>query len=102
MQDTPDLSKIVNLIMQNPSLIAEISALAKQDTESSEPSKEVADVDATTEYEKEAVTANATVHSRSHRHELLSALKPYLSENRRQAVDSMMSISDILDMMRKR
>ena len=29
MSDTPDLSKIVNLIMQNPHLISEIQSLAK-------------------------------------------------------------------------
>ena len=33
---TPDLSRIINLIMENPKLIEEISALAKSDGEESE------------------------------------------------------------------
>jgi hypothetical protein len=37
---------------------------------------------------------------RSRRRELLCALKPYVSEQRGRAIDSMMSIADILDVMR--
>ena len=96
MESTPDLSRIVNLIMQNPELIEQISALAKSDqaeqahTEEviKEENKTVADVSNTPRRDM-----------RSHRHELLSAMKPYLSEGRRSALDSMSSILDIIDVM---
>lgn len=103
MQDTPDLSKIVNLIMQNPSLIEQISALANQDNEEkSETQPDDNSVQTNSTLEENANAQPFVRSSRSHRNELLSALKPYLSESRRTAVDSMMSIADILDMMRKK
>lgn len=102
MSNTPDLSKIVNLIMQNPSLIAEISALANQTEKTDTSDRESVEENPPPEAQAVDAPVSATVSARSHRHELLSALKPYLSENRRSAVDSMMSISDILDMVRKR
>ena len=40
--------------------------------------------------------------SRARRRQLLSALKPYVSDGRSKAIDSMMSIADILDMMKTR
>lgn len=106
MQNTPDLAGIINLIMQNPSLIAEISALANPKTE------EVAEPEATEVQEiKEEVTkteipaATQTVSvplMRTHRHDLLNAMKPYLSESRRSAIDSMASILDVIDVMIKK
>ena len=104
MQDTPDISKIISLIMQNPSLIEQISALAKQgnDTAEDEASNEISVSETSTVPDKEKQTVSASTDSKSnHRHELLGALKPYLSESRRSAIDSMISISDILGMMRK-
>ncbi len=101
MTDTPDLSRIVNLIMQNPSLITEISNLARADAEEhgTEPAAE--SVEETAESMLEA-SAEPKTALRSHRHELLTAMKPYLSESRRSAIDSMESIAGILDMMRKK
>lgn len=110
MQQTPDLSKIVSLIMQNPSLISEIAALASSNedstasTESAEStlSTEPKSV-APTEREVQAVAEERThIQSRTRRKELLSAMKPYLSEQRRGAIDSMSSILDILDVMMKK
>ena len=100
MQQTPDLSSIVSLIMQNPALIEQISALAKPKS----------DVEATPVSEPEEVEnkesaqtaqANAVPLMRSHRRDLLNAMKPYLSENRRMAIDSMSSILDVIDVMAK-
>ncbi len=95
MESTPDLSRIVNLIMQNPELIEQISALANNQPE-----------EASAEDEATEVVAEETISSptpkrdmRSHRHELLSAMRPYLSEGRRSALDSMSSILDIIDVM---
>ena len=103
MQSTPDLSRIVSLIMQNPDLIEQISALASKETpepaaQIESASEESAPVSLPTNTE----AARYSDPSHSQRRELLCALKPYLSENRRSAIDSMMSISDILGMMRKR
>ena len=99
MQSTPDLSKIVSLIMQNPELIEQISSLAKGDNESTpEPEEETAEVSVS----EKATEPQATRNMRAHRHELLSAMKPYLSESRRTAIDSMASILDIIDVMVKK
>ena len=96
MESTPDLSRIVNLIMQNPELIEQISALAN-----SEPKDTPAPEEAAAEVVAEETVSQPTPKRdmRSHRHELLSAMKPYLSEGRRSALDSMSSILDIIDVM---
>ena len=97
MQDTPDLSKIVSLIMQNPELIEQISALVKSDT----PTEEIKAAESEQTVSTVSEVRDTPVGPRMHRQDLLLAMKPYLSENRRAAIDSMMSIADILDMMRK-
>lgn len=99
MQSTPDLSKIVNLIMQNPDLIQQISALA--DSEQTEEESELEETVETQAPEKIIPTGNEK-NMRAHRRELLSAMKPYLSESRRTAIDSMASILDIIDVMVKK
>ena len=91
-----DLSKIVGLIMENPSLIAEIKALAEGGE------KEVEKPSEAKEEPAEAVSVSETPPARSRRRELLSALKPYLSEERCRAVDQMISLGEILDMMRNK
>ena len=107
MQNTPDLSGIINLIMQNPSLIAEISALAKPKSEAVDEAEIAEDQ----EKEKEVSVSESSAETeaavsvplmRTHRHELLNAMKPYLSENRRSAIDSMSSILDVIDVMMKK
>ena len=90
-----DLSKIIDLIMANPNLIKEIQALAdKGEGESEGNEKEPVQEIPTVSPEK--------IQPKSRRRELLCALKPYLSEERCRAVDQMLSITDILDMMRKK
>ena len=99
MSATPDLSGIVNLIMQNPALIEQISALAKQMPESETGTEQTEEVKVAEEVAR--VQDSAPV-MRSHRHELLNAMKPYLSENRRTAIDYMSSILDVIDVMMKK
>lgn len=101
MQDTPDISKIVGLIMQNPSLIEEIASLAKNESREAPADTSVAAEDTPVEVTASAEPERNTP-SRAHRHELLRAMKPYLSESRRNAIDSMSSILDVLDVMIKR
>ena len=101
MQSTPDLAGIVNLIMQNPALIEQIAALAKQKTVA--PPPEEAEGTEAPPVEEVAVNPSpAATAMRTHRHELLSAMKPYLSENRRVAIDSMASILDVIDVVIKK
>ena len=103
MEATPDLSRIVGLIMQNPELIEQISSLAKESSKEEDNEvledkreKEVNEIPASVDIE------NTRDDSRRRRRELLLAIKPYLSENRRTAIDSMSSILDILDVMVKK
>ena len=101
-----DLSKVIGLIMENPKLIEEIKNLAAKDSDK-ESEKEI---EATSEYQStnstsetaEVLANNGDISAKIRRHELLSALKPYVSEERSKAIDSMMSIADILDMMRSK
>ena len=108
MQNTPDLSGIINLIMQNPSLIAEISALAKPKSDPSpepeitESAQQKEESTVKEEPSEEKIAVSSAPLMRTHRHELLSAMKPYLSENRRSAIDSMASILDVIDVMIKK
>ena len=100
-----DISKIVGLIMQNPSLIEQIKNLADG---SGEPKIEASEENASEIESSESETATQstppvnTVGTKSKRRELLSALKPYLSEERSHAIDALMSIADILDMVKTR
>lgn len=118
--ETPDLSRIVNLILSNPKLIEEIQAMAKQeDTKNSAVSFEAPQdeasvqtsvgAEATSETagsaptaadeDSVAVAAEIKLHRETRSH-LLTALKPYLSDNRRRAVDSMLQIADLLDVFK--
>ena len=83
--ETPDLSGIVNLILSNPKLIEEIREMANRKTDASESTAVFA--------------AEAKAHRES-RARLFSALKPYLSEERRRAVDSMQQIADLIDVFK--
>ncbi len=124
--EAPDLSRIVNLILSNPKLIEEISALAKSDGAGSTPdageptaaetaapaADTVAEVSAPVETDIPVGAAESTASDtavptaagvklhRETRSHLLSALKPYLSDNRRKAVDSMLQIADLLDVFK--
>ena len=95
MTDTPDLSKIVNLIMQNPNLIKEISDLASgpQGDEGEKMTEAVPEV-----------SEEKPTHSEKseRRVKLLSAMKPYLSEGRAKSIDTVLTIADVLDAVRSK
>lgn len=100
-----DLSKIVSLIMENPKLIEEISNLAKGSTTEPEAPKAVESttVAATPSDTPIASSAPAALGAvTSSRSRLLGSLKPYVSAGRASAIDSMLSIADILEMMKAR
>ena len=99
-----DLSKIVNLIMENPKLIEEIKNLASNGPTQAEPTPEVgSDEEVSVNIPEEATTYTPEKPNiGARRKDLLSALKPYVSEKRAQAIDSMMTIAEILDVMKTR
>ncbi len=96
----PDLSRIVKLIMENPKLIEEISALSGGDSGS--PSEEPAASESKTQESVPTYVEPKSPNGRERRAQLLSALKPYLSGERQKAIDSMMTFADIIDSMRGR
>ena len=88
-----DLSRLVSLILENPTLLSEIKSLASSEkderterTEAPEPT--------------EPVTAVEVEKPKLKRSELLKALKPYISAERGRAIETMIGISDALEMIR--
>ncbi len=104
-QENLDIGKVVGLIMENPQLIEQISALARGRDKSAEADGEKqVDIDSP-ESEATQAVAEPTYRGdseRMNRAHLLGALKPYVSKERAKAIDSMISIADILDVMRSR
>lgn len=108
MADGPDISKVINLIMENPELLAQISAMVKKsdsNEQTEEASAEIAEEP--TEPVSEPVVPSSLITDdisprRQNRTKLLYAMKPYLKESRRGAIDTMISIVDILDVMRRK
>jgi len=103
---TPDLSKVISLIMENPRLIEEISGMLKKSEGEATAEVEKKPEDTVSETKEAAALPSPepakSFGTRQNRRELMSALKPYVSESRRRALDSFMSIADILEMMRSR
>lgn len=102
-----DLNSVINLIMQNPELLSEIKRLAEEnakDTDSSDSTeaevKEVATAKEESAAAMPATEPQRTSHSGVRRSELLHALSPYMSPGRQKAIETFMTIADILDMMR--
>lgn len=97
MEGTPDIGKIVSMIMENPKLIEEISGMVRSEQK---PSAE--DSSETTESTAVSTAAQPAQIGSRRRSELLCALKPYVSRDRAQAIDSMITVVEILDRMKGR
>lgn len=99
-----DLSKIVGLIMENPGIIAQISELVRKGEP--EPSEEMTEPNPITEQTRPTEQAPAAAAPRESQRErraaLLCALKPYVSEKRAQAIDSMLTITEMIELMKAR
>ena len=101
----PDLSRIVNLIMQNPDLIRQIEGLAKQNSEEiSEEEKTSAEENHTENTETKVQSVSAAVPARGtgkreKRTQLLSALRPYVSEKRGKTIDTLLGAMDLWDLV---
>ena len=95
-----DLSSVINMIMENPELIEKIKGLA-QSGERVNTAEEKRDIDAPPSVRSaERTEQTATKHVSLRRSELIRALSPYISGERQKAIETFMTIADILDMMR--
>ena len=103
-----DISKLVGLIMENPDIIERIRSLTEksEDARESEPIDEEAHKDPTPIASEEddsepTVTAPKDAEKTKHRHELLCALKPYVSKSRAGAIDTVLGVMDVIAIMKK-
>ena len=104
MDATPDISKVISLIMENPELIEgiksmltkETSAVADENDEASKPKEEPA-----VQPVVKAQPQNDDSSGRGKRNALLKALKPYVSGERAKAIDTMMSLADVMDILKR-
>ncbi len=119
MDGTPDISKVISLIMQRPELIEAIRTMVSTEGEAArDVSTDEAEVSATDEKESATASDEASLAvsvpkddavqtaareasgKRKRRNTLLHALKPYVSKERARAIDTMMTIADMLDAMK--
>ncbi len=105
MADTPDLNRVISLIMQNPKLVEEISEMARGDAATPSETEVVeAPTEASVPREDAELAAAPVIpvagggRRRDQRVKLLGAMKAYLSPERAKAVDTMMNILDILEL----
>ena len=101
MEGTPDLATMVKLILDNPTIMEQISSMAGKRSES-EPSADIAAEERTDTRPTEISAPEPQRSEASNRSRLISAMKPYLSENRAKAVESMLMVADILGGMKRR
>ena len=92
----PDISKVISVIMENPDIIEKISELVKGN-EDSAPQKADAAVSSAPQ-----LTGAPVTERRKMRSQLLYAIKPYVKKSRADAIDSVIAIADIVDMMRRK
>lgn len=98
---TPDLSRMISLIMQNPDLIQRIEALAKSDAEAQAESTPAEPPREEPAQEIPTVQTAALPHgSRSEkRARLLGAIRPYVSEKRGKTLDTLIGMVDLFDLI---
>ncbi len=108
-----DLGSVINLIMENPELLAQIKGLVDENekkniTTPPEPVETASDELPPEVNTEEVPTSNAPGTTKGirrmsgRRSELLHALSPYISEGRQKALESFMTIADILELMREK
>ena len=95
---TPDISKIIGVIMDNPDIIEKISSLISSEQKPTDEPKLSEPVQSAATYAEPIVEDER----RRRRSQLLSAIKPYVKKSRADAIDSVIAIADIVDMMRRK
>ena len=94
-----DLSKVINLIMENPSLIEQIRSMVSGAEQNEDKESEIK-IDTPPPPSPETKDTYTKSHA-SKRNDLLRAIRPYLSEERAKAIESMITIADILSVAKK-
>ncbi len=90
-----ELNKIVGMIMENPELVEKIKAMGETAHESDTERKEEV-------LPSEPIYAPpAYTQKRSKRTELLRALESFLSDDRKKSLETMITIADVLDTVKK-
>ena len=101
MAEAINLEKVISVIMENPALISEISSLVGSAKTSSEPS-DTPKAEAVEAPKETAATVSIPSNSTKDRNKLLLAIKPYLSEKRQSAMDTVIGILDVLHTVKGR
>ena len=101
----PDISGIIRLIMENPKLIEEVKKTVNGEKADADVPPSNAEAYLPPEKGEVQATHSSPVSvgdekSRSRR-ELLYALKPYLSEKICRAIDSMLSVAEVLTVLKR-
>lgn len=101
MDSGMDIAKLVSLIMENPELIEKIKTLGEKNAlEEDGDSRDEKPSEAIPTSANAASTEDSGIRSRKKlRGSLLSSLKPYVSEKRRSAIDTMMTVFDVIDLI---
>ena len=88
-----ELNKIIGMIMENPELVEKIKSMSKEADMTEKKDDEKAD--------NVVVSDKLPSPRRSKRNELLRALESFLSEDRRRSIETMITIADVLDTVKK-
>lgn len=105
-----DLSKVISVITENPDLIMKISSLLGKGGESNgendreKPDNEEDSTEAENSKAEETVNISSEITTETaepkNRQNLLSAFRPYLSEGRARALDSVLTIANVFEKIR--
>lgn len=91
-----ELNKIVGMIMENPELVAKIKAMGESAQSSGgEDAAPVA-------LSEKSPRQEPYTPSRSKRNELLRSLENFLSDERKKSLETMMTIADVLDSVKRK
>ena len=107
-QDNEKLSTALNEIFSNPQMLSAISSMAQNlksadssSTPAQEKSSPPSDTSSTAQVAEKLpellnmLSSNNTTVKQTHKNELLCALKPYLSQNRSDAIDKIIRFSEL-------
>ena len=111
MEGMADISRILGIIMENPEIIEKIRQMAQTDdtseTEiatSASPAPQEAQPAEKEEKETDSPKTSAPPREsdKKRRHDLLCAIKPYVSPQRSRAIDTMLSVVEVFEIMKAR
>lgn len=98
-----DLGSIIGLIMERPDLISEIKRIAEAKSVDDGKENESTVVEDAVSQPKEVGGESERIregHSSKRRSDLIRALSPFVSKERHKAMETFLTIADILETMR--